>query len=303
MADGTRSAVTVVGGRGFLGRAITAELEAAGHDVHVLERDNPALTPAGLAPEVVAAGTVVWAASSINPMISANDPERVEADLDTFGGFVDAVAALERPARILLLSSGGTVYDENAEPPYTESSPTVPASDYGRAKLALEHRLADAPETLVLRVANAYGPGQPLAPGQGVIAHWMSAFLAGHTPHLYGDPERARDYVYVADIAAAVRAAVETDRWTERILNIGSGVPTPLGRLYELVRAAAGADGVEPHRHPGRDYDVRSTWLNCERAAATIGWRARTPLEDGLAAAWRHLVATTPAGPPPETSR
>ena len=295
--------VAVVGGRGFLGRAITEELERAGHRALVLERETPALTPAGLAEEVLISDTVVWAASSINPMISANDPVRVEADIDAFGAFVEAVADLPRPPRILLLSSGGTVYDQHAQPPYTESSPTVPASDYGRAKLALEHRLAAADETLVLRVANAYGPGQPLAPGQGVIAHWMTALLAGHTPHLYGDPDRARDYVYVADIAAAVRAAVETEDWPVPVLNVGSGVPTSLGRLYELVRDAAGAVGVEPHRHPVRDYDAPSTWLDCDLAADTIGWRARTPLPDGLAAAWRHLVASTPAPHLPETPR
>ena len=288
-----RHPVAVVGGRGFLGRAIRADLDRSGYPVHVLDRDRPALGPDGLAREILGAGTVVWAASSINPLISANDPERVQTDIDTFGAFVTAVAALDPAPRIILLSSGGAVYDPTVAPPYAESSPTVPATAYGRAKLALEHRLAPARESLVLRIANAYGPGQPVAPGQGVIAHWMTAIHAGHAPHLYGDPDLARDYVYVDDIAAAVRAAVGTPRWDEPTLNIGSGVPTSLGALYALVREVTGTDG-EPQVHPGRDFDARSTWLDCERAATRIGWRARTPLRRGLTAAWQHLVATSP---------
>lgn len=289
-----RRPVAVVGGRGFLGRAIRTELTRAGYPVRTLDRDNPALRPTGLAAEIVGADTVVWAASSINPMISANDPDRVEADIDSFRSFVTAITALDPAPRIILLSSGGTVYDQTASPPFSESSPAVPATEYGRAKLALEHQIASAERALVLRIANAYGPRQPVAPGQGVIAHWMAAIHSGHTPHLYGDPGVARDYVYVGDIAEAVLAAIETKTWSDRTLNIGSGVPTSLGSLYTLVQEVTGTD-TKPQLHPSRGFDVRSTWLDCGRAMATIGWRAETPLRNGLASTWHHVVATSTA--------
>ena len=56
-------------------------------------------------------------------------------------------------------------------------------------------------------MANAYGPGQRPAPGQGVLAHWMEAILAGEEVQLYGDPDATRDYVFVDDIARAAVAA------------------------------------------------------------------------------------------------
>jgi len=283
--------VSVVGGKGFLGSRIAGTLRAGGHRVHVLDRQDPVVAHDRLTDAAAGSGWVVWAASSINPMIAENDPDRVALDVAAFDAFLAALeAAGDARPRVALLSSGGTVYDELADPPHTEDSPTVPRSAYGRAKLTLEHHLlAAAPDSVVLRVSNAYGPGQQVAPGQGVVAHWLHA-LATHQPlHVFGDPAAvARDYVHVDDIARAARLLVEDEPRTEQVLNIGAGRATSLAELLEAVTAATGA-APEVRYHEARAFDARATWLDCTRASRTLGWTPRVALRDGIAGAWQAV--------------
>jgi len=291
---GTTRTVSVVGGGGFLGARIVADLRDHGHRVHVLDRRHPVVAAGDLVPAAAASDWVVWAASSINPMIAEHDPDRIALDTEAFDAFLAGLAAARerggRP-RVVLLSSGGTVYDEDAEPPYSESSPTGPRSAYGRAKLDLEHRLLDAvPDPVVLRVANAYGPGQQVAPGQGVIAHWLHAVATGQPVHLFGDPSVARDYVHVADVARAARLVVERELRAHAVLNVGAGRATSLAELLDAVSAAAGAP-LDVHRHEARSFDARSTWLDTTRAERDLGWAPRVGLRAGIADAWGAVRA------------
>lgn len=284
--------VAVVGSGGFIGRRACAALEENGHRVLGFDRSRPVSGPRGLSPEVAAADWVVWAASSINPMIAENDPDRVGLDLEAFDLLLAGLAGAGSNARVLLLSSGGTVYDEAADPPYAETSPTRPRNAYGRAKLALEHRLHDAAAPgLVLRVSNAYGPGQPVAPGQGVVSHWLHAVAGGQDLHVFGDMSVARDYVHVDDVVRALVLAVEAGAPPDGVLNVGAGEPTSLEHLLATVRATVGGTPVVVHHHPSRSFDARSTWLDCRRAAETLGWRPLTSLADGIAGTWRAVSA------------
>lgn len=292
--------VSVVGSKGFLGRHICTVLTEHGHQVHEFDQDTPPTGADGLDPRVAESDHVVWAASSINPMIAENDPDRVALDTGIFLSFVTDVAALRGGPRTILLSSGGTVYDGSAVPPYSETSLVGPRTAYGRAKLELE-RLLLATDTagLVLRISNAYGPGQLVAPGQGVIAHWMHAIAAGQDIHMFGDPMIARDYVHADDVAGAVAATIEQDYRTHDVVNVGAGRPTTLRALFAAIAEATGDPTLEPRLHPARSFDAASTWLDCERAASTLGWRPQIPLREGIAATWHVVAAQTLHGATP----
>lgn len=288
------AAISVIGARGFLGTHIGATLAARGHVVHEFDRDTPLRTSTGLDPRILGSDHVVWAASTINPMIAENDPDRVALDTEVFLAFVTAVAAHPGGPRTILLSSGGTVYDPTGEPPYSEASPASPRTAYGRAKRELERLLlATDPRGLVLRVSNAYGPGQRVAPGQGVVAHWLHAIAAGQQVHIFGDPATARDYVHVADIARAVALCVEGDYRTHEVLNIGAGRPTPLRDLFATIAEVVGDPTLEPTLHPARTFDARSTWLDCDLAARTLGWTAEVSLGTGIEGTWNCVVDET----------
>ncbi len=172
-----------------------------------------------------------WLATRINPQIAEQQPDRVVEDL------LRAVQGLDPAPTVVLLSSGGTVSDPQGRAPYDEQAPTRPLSAYGAAKLALESLLAErAPgRHVTLRVANAYGPGQPVGSGQGIIAHWPRAARRGEPVRLFGDPATTRDYVNVEDISEALVAVAASTGPLPPVLNVGSGRPTTLQELAETV--------------------------------------------------------------------
>lgn len=279
----------VVGAAGFLGRALVASLERDGTPVAAFTRSAPFLTDDGRpADGLAAAGTVYWLATQINPQIAEQEPERVARDRAAFEGFLQAVRGLERPPTVVLLSSGGTVYDPDTDPPYAETDATRPLSAYGRAKLALEDLLARTHEGrhVAVRVSNAYGPGQPTASGQGVVAHWLKAAAQGQDIRLFGDPQTTRDYVYVDDIADALVAVHRAEGELPPVVNVGSGQPTPLAELADVVLEVVAVPGLRVVVEERRSFDVPRTWLDVSLAREVLGWQPTTSLREGVGAAW-----------------
>ena len=240
------------------------------------------------------ASTVFLLASTINPAVAESDPGRVAADHAVFRDVLDRLPA---GPRVVLVSSGGTVYDPAATPPYAESAPVRPTGAYGAAKLALEQSLtaAHGRAAVVVRVANAYGPGQPAAGGQGVVAHWLRSAADGGPVTIFGDPQTTRDYVYVADIAdALLRVHLAVD--PPPVVNVGSGRPTTLAQLADVVLDVVGRDRTELRHLPARSFDLSRTWLDVTLAEQSLGWVAATELHEGVTAAWAELHASTQVG-------
>ena len=281
--------VAIVGGGGFIGSALTARLISAGVPVRSFTRHIPFLSAPGLlSPDAASSRTVVWLASSVNPTIAQERPDLVKADHVAFVELLAAATAIEHPPCIVLISSGGTVYDPATDPPYRESSPARAVNAYGESKLRLESELRDSGLVgrVVVRVSNAYGPGQPARRGLGVIAHWLHAAAAGRRPVLIGGPDAARDYVYIDDIVRALVAIHHHDGALPEVLNIGSGVPTSLGELAKVVLDVVDDPDLAFDMRPARSFDLSRTWLDVALAERTLGWRPQTPLAEGVRATW-----------------
>ncbi len=297
--------MAVVGAGGFLGTALTSAARRAGLPLVGYTRAHPCVAADGTpAPGLAAARTVFWLASAINPALAEVSPELVRADREAFVALLTGLRRLARPPRVVLLSSGGTVYDPAVPPPYAETAPTRPRTAYGRAKLGLEAALAAAglPDPVTVRVANVYGPGQPAVSGQGVVGYWLRAAAEGEPLTLYGDPESTRDYVYLADVAAAL-LAVHRAAAPPPVLNVGSGEPTSLRQLAGAVRDAVGDPELRLRTRPTRGFDRAHTWLDVGLVGRALGWRPTTPLAVGLAAAWSAARAGHPAAPTPAAVR
>lgn len=283
--------VAVVGSGGFLGSAILAELSARGHQVAPFTRQNPPVLDGEWAPGAERVATVVWAAGSLSPGVAHGRPDLVALELASFRAFVDAVAARRDPPRVVLLSSGGAVYGRPGFPPFRESAAPHPANAYGAYKLEQERILAGAHETTTtVRISNAYGPGQTGRRGQGVLAAWLRAIAAGSPVAIHGDGEVERDFVYVADVADAVARVVERPD-APPVLNVGSGVPTRLNELLDLVGYVVGHERVHVEWLPAREVDAASTWLDVTLAREALAWEPATPLAEGIARMWKWVRA------------
>jgi UDP-glucose 4-epimerase len=249
--------------------------------------------PGRIAEEVAVSGTVFWLSATINPAIAEERPDLVEYDQTMFETFLRNLESEGRSPRVVLLSSGGTVYDPSVAAPYTEVSPVRGVTAYARAKLALEQALLSAglPEAckLVVRAANAYGPGQPARRKQGVISHWLHAAQERRPLVLFGERRTVRDYVYIDDLVDALVKIHVVAGEMPPILNVGSGRPTSLGEVAQTVLDVVGDTTLPIDLRPARPFDLPDTWLDIDLATRTLGWRPRTSLHDGVAAAWGSI--------------
>lgn len=280
----------VVGARGFLGGAAVRALRAAGIPTAEYTLDDPLVVEGRIAEEAQEVRTVVWAAATITPVMAAAEPERVEKDVAALEAALDALDVEGTPARVLLLSSGGTVYGPPEVPPFSEDDPLHPVGPYGKAKLRLEGVLARySRESTCFRVANAYGPGQAGSMGQGVLGFWLRAIARGEPVTIFGDPESTRDYVYVDDIGRAVVSAHVDDAGWPVAVNVGTGVPTSLAQLLDVVRTVTARD-VEVVYQAARSVDTTHTFLDVSRAREIFGWEPRVSLAEGVAEMWSWVL-------------
>lgn len=279
----------LVGANGFIGshlRELAREREISHCD---FTRQHPA-TNAGVAhPDLLSAPVVVWAASMITPATAEESPEAVSAERSAFSELVTSLANSPRDHHLVVMSSGGTVYGGN-DAPYVETDVPQPVNRYGAAKLALENIAhGSGVPTTVLRVANAYGPGQQAARGQGVIGYWLRALRDKKPISIFGNGSTVRDYVYVKDIAEAVLAAASlTSPEPFRIINIGSGEPTTLTQLARLCLDVAGADSAIKYQE-NRGFDTPANWLDVRTALDYLNWEPTVTLRDGLRLTWEWV--------------
>lgn len=288
-ADG---GVAVIGANGFIGGALTRELSRQRIPTSGFTRASPFIDDSGrLHPEVAKADTIFWLAGSIRPS-TVSDTAKGAASADhtalkkLLGRLEDGATGARR--RVVAVSSGGTVYDPHAESPHREDAALAPANEYGRAMLAIESLLGSgASDSVVLRVSSAYGPGQRPRQGQGVIAYWLEAIGAGEPIQVLGRDDVARDYVYIDDLTAALISA-HTASAPPGVINIGSGVPTTLRQLVDLVTTTVWPHRVLVNRGSARSFDAPSTWLDISLAAEALDWKPRYDLRAGLRGTWQH---------------
>jgi UDP-glucose 4-epimerase len=281
----------IVGAGGFIGSALARGLVKANIPVAGFTRDIPFINhDQRLHEDLLAADTVYWLASSIRPATASRQQADTAADREALTRLLDGLGQHGSfGTRIVVVSSGGTVYDPACPSPHSETSPLVPANEYGEAMLAIESLARDrAPRAVVLRVSNAYGPGQKARRGQGVIAHWMSGVARNEPIHVLGSDEVARDYVYIDDIVdALLRVHVELEVPT--VTNIGSGTATTLRELVTLLRETVAPTRLDIRYDPSRAFDAPSAWLDVSLAARELGWTPRVDLVTGLARTWQHV--------------
>ena len=93
--------------------------------------------------------------------------------------------------------------------------------------------------------------------------------------------------MYVGDVAAATVAAA--DAQVRGPLNVGTGTEASVLDLVGALRELGGGQGFEPEHAPPRPGEIRRSCLDPGRAARELGWRATTPLRDGLRATLESL--------------
>lgn len=299
----------VTGAAGVLGRALVRLGALRGHEVLGVVRALPqALPPAAardpahahwslVAADVEDPGGLTRATLAARPEVIIHTAargvrrghglsEQALLSAHVAAGRALALASRQSGARVVWVGSCFEYAPSSS--PMPEDHPLAPTSAYGRAKLAgLRAFEAGKVLHLVARPFHVYGPGE--APERLVPA--LFSAVRGQGENAFGDPAMERDLLFVDDAATALLLAAERLRESDAALTPGlslqlsTGHGATIGEIARLAAKVAGDPGfVFKFRGapPLPGYDPGRLVGSPTRAQALLGWRARTPLEEGL---------------------
>ena len=215
---------------------------------------------------------------------SMEHPEETH-EVNVTGTLNVLLAARDEKAGRVVISSSAAVYGASDDRvALREDAPKHPLSPYAAHKLASEAYAALFPaaydvETVALRYFNVYGPRMdPNGAYALVVGKFLGQLERGEPMTIAGDGEYYRDYVHVADVAAANIAAMERESVGKgEAINIGSGVATSVNTLAEMI----GGPVANVDTRPG---DPRWAQADVALAKKLLGWESTIALADGLAA-------------------
>jgi UDP-glucose 4-epimerase len=290
----TERAAIVFGGGGFVGTNLCRNLVFAGAKVRAFGRRR--LFPDALADVDWVQGDLEDATAvrrALEPgaivfhlIYGAPSHALSPAQYDTSATrrLLDACLAVG-VARVVFVSSGGTVYGNATQIPTTENAPTTPITPYAINNVAIEQSFAlyqrsSGLDYRVLRVTNAYGPFQTANKGQGVIATLIKHALRGERIEIWGNGSVVRDFIYISDVVDALYLAAE-DRSDDRVLNIGSGHGSTLLDIIALIEKILDIP-LKLSWKPERPSDILTSVVAIDRARAALGWKPKVDLVEGL---------------------
>jgi nucleoside-diphosphate-sugar epimerase len=294
--------VLLTGASGFLGGHVAHQALAAGVELHELGRRPGAagarfhradLTDAPAVARAVEAAQPVAVIHCAAPGVSFGAMDFAAMLAVAAGGtraLYAACAALATPPAIVHVGSGFEYAASDA--PVDEDAPIVPsASLYGAAKAAssaVAGGFAHSLRITLLRPFHIYGAGEAARRlGPMLIAKARAgeriALTAG---------EQQRDFLHVDDCArciwvALAKAAETAESPGVKVLNCGTGTAITLRHFIEQLAAELRRAGIVPDLAlgtlPYRNHEPMVSLPDITRLLATLDWRPRVSLEEGIA--------------------
>ncbi len=299
--------VFVAGHRGMVGGALVRRLAGEGCEILTagrgeLDLRNQAQTDpwiGRLRPDAI-----FMAAAKVGGIV-ANNTLRADFLYDNLAIATNIVHAAfaHRVGKMLFLGST-CIYPRLAPQPIPESSlltgPLEPTNEpYAIAKIA-GIKLAEAYrdqygcDFISVMPTNLYGPGDTYHPEHShVVAALVRRF---HEAKVAGAPEVVvwgtgtprREFLYVDDLADACVHLMRTYSGRD-IVNIGTGEDIAIAEFARVVARVVGYEGriaFDPSRPDGTPRKL----VDVTRLTA-LGWRASTPLDEGLRRAYADFLA------------
>ncbi len=306
------SKVLVIGGAGFIGSFVVAELLkenvaevvvydnfARGKKEYLTEslkdprcklfpiggdiREIDILNKAMEGKDFVVCLAAMW-------LLHCKDFPRTAFDVNIGGTFNVLEACVNNKIKKLIWSSSASVYGDAVELPMTENHPYNNKNFYGATKIAGE-AMATAfndrygLQVIGLRYMNVYGPHQDqTAAYTGVVPIMLNKIEANEAPVINGDGSQAYDFIYVEDVAKCNVDALKSD--TEfGFYNVGTEVQTSIKQLCDTILDLKKSD-LKVIYKPYSEDDARALVQNRigskVKAEKELGFKYNYSLVEGL---------------------
>ena len=192
--------------------------------------------------------------------------------------------ARAREIKQFVFGSSSSVYGINAKVPFSEDDQIrQPISPYAATKAAGEllcHTYTHlyGIRCICLRFFTVYGPRQR----PDLAIHKFARLINdGKKIPVFGDGTTRRDYTYIDDIIAGVRAAIDYQDSDYEVFNLGESRTVELRELIALLEKELDAS-AEIDRKPLQPGDVPQTFADITKARRMLGYNPQTQIEDGI---------------------
>lgn len=231
--------------------------------------------------------------SLTTPGSSMNDP-LIDVETNIKGTIVLLDECVKAGVKkVIFSSSGGSIYGNQDEKAFSETSQTKPISPYAISKLTIEnyleyYRIHRGLDYLVLRYSNPYGPKQNVVGVQGIIPIFLNLVKQDLPITIFGSGKNVRDYMYIDDMVAITEKMF--DKKTRfNVYNIGSGKGTTINDVILEIKKATKKEVVVNY-FPARDIDVKSVVLNTDKVENEFGNIVHISLEEGIQKTWDWVL-------------
>ncbi len=230
-------------------------------------------------------------------LLHCKDFPRTAFDVNIGGTFNVLEACVKHKVKKLIYSSSASVYGDAIEVPMTEDHPFNNKNFYGATKISGEAMATAFNDryglnVIGLRYMNVYGPGQDQhAVYTGVVPIMLNKIDDNEQPVINGDGSQAYDFIYVEDVARCNVQALISDV-NYGFYNVGTEIQTNIRTLCDTILRLKKSK-LEVIYKPYSEDDARALVKNRigsrKKAEDELGFKYKFSLDEGLLEliAWR----------------
>jgi GDP-L-fucose synthase len=298
--------VYVAGHGGMVGTALLRRLRSESCEILTVDHADLDLTRQAATEQWIGTAkpdAVILAAGKVGG-IAFNNAYPVDFLADNLAMALNVICASHAAGvKKLLFLGSSCIYPRLAPQPMDEdmllTGPLEPTNEWyavakiAGIKLAEAHRRQYGADFISVMPTNLYGPGDNYHPEHShvpaaLIRRLHEAKLSGApTVTVWGTGRARREFLAVDDLADACIFVMKHYSGS-KFLNVGTGGDITIGEFAQLVADVIGYGGrlvFDPSRPDGAPQKL----LNVSELTR-LGWRAKTPLREGIAAAYANFL-------------
>lgn len=194
-----------------------------------------------------------------------------------------------------LFTSSMAVYGNQMEKlPFDESIDPQPIDPYGIAKYACEMDLKCAKEQhgldyVIIRPHNVFGKKQNIWDRyRNVIGIWMYQQMNDLPLTVYGDGNQTRAFTYIDNIMEPLKVALESDKASGEIINLGGAIETSLNTILDKLTDSV-FEGPSMITKLQPRHEVKHAFCTVDKSIDILGYSESVTVYEGLIEMWEWV--------------